>query len=200
MFSPKLRRPAICAVARARVHAAGDHARGKQRASLGAMDVLQRLRVGMHVLGLQVHDLAADHAADGAGGVRDLGDDGHARLRRTLQARQHLVGVGLQRVAGKDGRRLAKSFVAGGTAAAQVVVVERRQVVVDERVGVQHLQRRAQFLDAGGNAALDHLRGFHAEDGPQALAAGEDAMPHGLVDRRRILRTRGQQALQRLRR
>src|SRR5271157_4187694 len=103
----------------------------------------------------------------------------------------------LQRVAGKDGGGLAVGFVAGGTPAAQVVVVERGQVVVDERVGVQHLQRRAQLLDAERDAALDHLRGFHAQDGPQALASGKDAVSHRGVNRRRILGGLRQQALQR---
>src|SRR5208337_3481603 len=36
-----------------RVHATGHHAGSEQRARLGAMDVLQRLRVGMDMLGLE---------------------------------------------------------------------------------------------------------------------------------------------------
>ncbi len=70
------------------------------------------------------------------------------RLGRALEAGQHLEGAGLQRVAGQDGDGLAKGHVAGGLAAAQVVVVEGRQVVVDERVGVEHLEGRAQPLNA----------------------------------------------------
>ena len=53
------------------------------------------------------------------------------------------------------------------------------------------------LLDAEGNAALDHLRGLHAENGPQTLASGEDAVPHGGVNGRWILRGRRQEALQR---
>ena len=49
-----------------------------------------------------------------------------------------------------------------------------------------------------GNAAGDHLRGLHAEDGTQALAAGKNAVPHGLMDGRGILRSGGKQALERL--
>jgi hypothetical protein len=41
-----------------------------------------------------------------------------------------------------------KGHVAGGLAAAQVVVVQGGQVVVDERVGVEHLEGRAQPLNA----------------------------------------------------
>ena len=54
----------------------------------------------------------------------------------------------------------------------------------------------AYIDDAIRHAALDHLRRLHAEDGPQALTAGEDAVPHGGVNRRRILRGRRQQAPQ----
>ena len=100
------------------------------------------------------------------------------------QLRDGLEGERLQRVAGEDGDGFAEGDVAGGMAAAQVVVVERGQVVVDERVGVQHLQRRAEVGDAGGQLAVagDHARGFHAEDRAQAFAAGEDAVAHGAVD------------------
>jgi hypothetical protein len=55
-----------------------------------------------------------------------------------------------QRVACQDGRGLAELLVAGGPAAAQVVVVERRQVVVNERVGMDELERARQVQQAGG--------------------------------------------------
>ena len=66
---------------------------------------------------------------------------------------QHLEGAGLQGVAGQDGGGLVEGAVARRLAAAQVVVVHRRQVVVDQRIGVQHLDRgsdarRAGFVDA----------------------------------------------------
>ncbi len=37
-----------------------------------------------------------------------------------------------------------KAYVAGRLAAAQVVIVQGRQIVVNQRIGVQHLQGRAQ--------------------------------------------------------
>jgi hypothetical protein len=58
-------------------------------------------------------------------------------------AGQQFEGERLQRVAGEDGGRLVERDVAGRLAAAQIVVVHRRQVVVDQRVGVDH-------LDGGG--------------------------------------------------
>src|SRR5271157_2243241 len=45
---------------------------------------------------------------------------------------------------------------------------------------------------------MNHLRGLHAEDGPQPLAAGKNAVPHGLMDGRRILRGWREQAFQRV--
>jgi hypothetical protein len=61
-----------------------------------------------------------------------------------------LEGEGLERVAGEDGDGFAEDDVAGGLAAAEVVVVERGEVVVDERVGVEHLDGGAEVGDAGG--------------------------------------------------
>ena len=95
------------------------------------MDVFEGGEVGLLVLGFEVNDLAADHAVDGAGGVGDFPDDGDARLGWARDLRQHLVSLGLQGVSGQDRDGLAESFVAGGTSAAQVVVIERGQVVVD---------------------------------------------------------------------
>ena len=57
-------------------------------------------------------------------------------------------GLGQERVAGEDGDVLAEAHVGARLAAPQVVVVERRQVVVDEAEGVDELER------AGGGQQL----------------------------------------------
>ena len=80
--------------------------------------------------------------------------------------------------------------------APEIVVVERRQVVVDEGVGVQHFEGGGQLVGARRQRARHHARRFHGQDGTQALAAGEDAVPHGAVDGRRLLLGGRQQALQ----
>ena len=61
----------------------------------------------------------------------------------------------LQRVAGEQRRRLAERDVAGRLAAAQRVVVHARQVVVDERIGVDQLDRggRRHRRSAGSASA-----------------------------------------------
>ena len=59
--------------------------------------------------------------------------------------------LGEQAVAGEDRHVLAEHHVRGRAAPAQVVVVHRRQVVVDQRVGVDQLDRgrRGQHVDSG---------------------------------------------------
>jgi hypothetical protein len=95
-----------------------------------------------------------------------------------------LEGEGLQGVAGQDGGRFAEEDVAGGLAAAEVVVVEGWEIVVDEGVGVEHFQCGTEVGDAFGvvGGSCDHPRCFHAEDGAETLAAGEGAVAHGAVD------------------
>ncbi len=70
-----------------------------------------------------------------------LGDDGDTRVGGALQLGEYFVCVSLQTVSGKYRDGLAKNLVSRRTAAAEVVVVEGGQIVVDERVGVQHLER-----------------------------------------------------------
>ena len=112
------------------------------------MDVFESGEVGLLVLGFEVNHLAADHAVDSAGGVGDFADDGDARLGWARDLRQHFIGLRLQGVSGQDGDGLAESLVAGRTAAPQVVVIERGQIVVDQGIGVEHFERRAHLLDA----------------------------------------------------
>ena len=72
-----------------------------------------------------------------------------------------------------------KSLWQVGRPAAQVVVVHRRQVVVDERVGVHQLEGR-RGRAAAARAARRGLGGRERQDRPDALAAGEQRVPHRL--------------------
>ncbi len=114
-----------------------------------------------------------------------------------IQPRQHLEGAGLQRVAGQDRYRFSKGYVACGLAAAQVVVIQRRQVVVDEGIGVQHFQGRAQALDPLGQRAGNGHGSLHGENRPQPLAPGKNGVAHGAVDRGRDGFDAGNKRLQR---
>ena len=103
-----------------------------------------------------------------------------------------LEGERLERVAGEDRRRLVEGAMDARLAAAQVVVVHRRQIVVDERVAMQELDRGAG-LHNSGVVALEEAGGLDDEERPQALAAGERRVPHRRHQPRRagdIARTR----------
>ena len=97
--------------------------------------------------GLKVGHLAGHHAR----WAGRLGQNRNARKRRRLGpdlARQHLERQRQEPIPGQDRRRLVKRPVAGRPATPQVVVVHRRQIVVNQRIRVHHLQRTA-----AGNAA-----------------------------------------------
>ena len=65
-------------------------------------------------------------------------------------------------------------------AAPQIVVVHGGQVVVDQRVRVQELQREARY-QRDIIRFPDGLGRGEAEDGPDAFAPAEKAIAHGLV-------------------
>ena len=97
----------------------------------------------VRALRLEVHHLAADEAGRAAGLAEDRrGREPPAQPRRVQPGGhlgQQVEGPRQQRVAGQDRDRLAEDLVRGRLAAAQVVVVHGRQVVVDQAVGVDHL-------------------------------------------------------------
>ena len=62
---------------------------------------------------------------------------------------------------------------------------------------MQHFQSGAQLLDSKGKGTIHHASSFHAQNGPQALATGEDTVTHGAMNGNWILCGRRQQALKR---
>ncbi len=97
-------------------------------------------------LAFDVRDLAADHAIHGAAAEGKFFDErDFAAGAETFDADQRLHGKSEQRVAGEDRHGFAEDFVAGRFAAAEIVVIERRQIVVDQRIGVDHLERASGF-------------------------------------------------------
>ena len=72
--------------------------------------------------------------------------------------------------------------MARGMPPPQIIVIKRRQIVVDQRIGMQHLQRRTQLFDSRGQRTRNHACRFQTQDRTQPLAAGKDAVPHGAVN------------------
>ena len=138
----------------------------------------------------------------GAGRVGD--DRDRAQLARASAgssprglARHQRERLRQQAVAGQDRHAFAEDHVAGRPSAAQRVVVHRGQVVVDQRVGVNELERaggrqrqRAPLRRRLRRWPRDRFGGREREQRPQPLAAGEEAVAHGFADARRAGRRR----------
>src|SRR5260370_19287497 len=141
------------------VETAADDAGGDEGSGLGAVEGFEELGWGWGALGRDVDDLAADHAGwqgavdadSGAYGEGDLAEDGYGGGGWGGERRDGLEGEGLEGVGCEDGDGFAEDDVAGGLAAAEIVVVEGGEVVVDEGVGVEHLQRCAEVGCAFGD-------------------------------------------------
>ena len=94
-----------------------------------------------------------------------------------------MADPGEEAVAGQDRDVLPEDDVGRRSAPPQLVVVHRRQVVVDQRVGVDELDR------GRGGQHLDRIhargaRGGEAQHGPDPLAAGEQRVAHRLAEAR----------------
>src|SRR6476469_4027892 len=142
------------------------------------MNILQGFGIRLNVLGFEIDDLAADHPIYGAGSFCDLCDYAHTRFRWALQLRERLVGLSLESISSEDCNRLTENFVARGPPSPKVVVVERRKVVVNQRIGMQHFECGAEICDSGWERTTDQPACLHAKNRPDALASGEHTVPH----------------------
>ena len=131
----------------------------------------------------EIQHLAAYHPLDGADGVGNEADDLDGRGGRAIEIGQHLKGACLQGIAGQNSDGLAVNNVTGRLAMAQVVVVQGRKVIVNKRVGVEHLDGRAQPLDTRRQLAGNGNGGLHGQQWPQAFASGKCGVAHGAMNR-----------------
>ncbi|MNV82786.1 hypothetical protein D3C71_1765420 [compost metagenome] len=83
----------------------------------------------------------------------------------------------------------------GRAAATQIVVVHCRQVVVDQRIGVDQFDRNGRCIQAGILGA-EQMAGGVDQQWAHALAAAEGRVAHGLVQALRGHVGIGQGALQ----
>ena len=101
------------------------------------MDGFEKGSSGRLALAFHVVDLAADHAADGAGGGGEFFDQ--AGLDGVIgmgEFAEDFKGQGEERVPGKDGHGIAEDDVVGGAAPPEIVVIESGQIVMNQRISV----------------------------------------------------------------
>ena len=136
------------------------------------------MRLG-RCLGFKVEHLAANHVADASrAGERQhqRGADGGISVGRRIGG--DIEGIGQQRIADENRGRLVISLVRGRAAAAQIVIIKGGQIVVHQRIAVDHFQSRAGAPDT---LVLDpeEPRRLDQQEWPQPLAAAEARIAHG---------------------
>ena len=92
---------------------------------------------------LQIRDLAADHSAICSDGVGQFADALTSRPRKADPAAPALQTPGSRGRHPQGSRWPRQSAVRGGFAAAQVVIIESRQIVVNQGVSVNQFERAA---------------------------------------------------------
>ena len=103
---------------------------------------------------------------------------------------EHFEGQRLQGVAAEDRCRLVKSAVAGGPSPSQIVVIHSWQVVMDERIGMDHLNchggrgRGEPGLGFGHLGSTGPRRPEHKRRS-EPLARGQKGMTQGGDESRR---------------
>jgi len=91
-------------------------------------------------------------------------NDGNFSIIRAFHLSENLKREREQRIAGQNRIAVTEDFVAGGDAAAQIVVIERGQVVVNQRIVWINSSAEAQDSTPAGKSRYRFGRG-HAQDG-----------------------------------
>ena len=85
-------------------------------------------------------------------------------------------GFGQEHISCQHGRCLPECLVAGGATAPQVIVVHAGQIIVDQRIAVQHFHRSAE---SSGRLRItaQHITDAEHQHGPDAFSAAQQAVP-----------------------
>ena len=154
----------------------------QQRAGLHLLQPrdVDRLAVAEAAFAGEVEHLAADHAADARRArQRARQQQAHGRVLVDLVAGDDVEGERQQPVAGEDRGGVVGLLVQGRPAAAQIAVVHRRQIVMDQRIAVDAFQRGAG-QQRGLARHAEHGRALDHQKRPQPLAAAEARIAHGV--------------------
>ncbi len=131
-------------------------------------------------LRLDVEHLSADHAAEAGGaGKAEAQRDADLGVPMGRGIGENVEGQRQQPVAGENGGRLVEGLVRRRPAAPEVVVVHRRQVVVDQRIAMHAFDGAAGAQRRPGLGA-ERPRGLDRQERAQPLAAAERAIAHGV--------------------
>jgi hypothetical protein len=118
----------------------------------------------------QIVHLAPDHPfTTRSVGQGQTGLGGGLRWKRASQ--NGLKSQGLQSISGQNGGGFVELDVARRPPATEIIVVHGRQIVMDQRIAVDHFQRSGR-PQRGLRIAADSFASEHAEDWAQAFSGG----------------------------
>jgi hypothetical protein len=142
------------------------------------MDLLKLLLGQAALLPGKVQNLSGYHAMLSCGTGKN-GDAAKHSISRGFHLRQYSKGCGLERISGQSCQILAIDLVAGQSAPAIVVVVHTGKIVVDQGIGVDHLNgpscRKCRFRHPAYCLAKRE-----AQDWAKPLSSCQEAVAHGL--------------------
>ena len=126
-------------------------------------------------------DRLAQHHAPDAAVVGQFLHQGRFDVVVQRGGGQQVEGVGVERIAHQHRRHLVEASVQRRLAAAQVGIVHDGQVVVDQRIGMEHLH--GQRHGVGSLKQQRRARFHHPQQQPraEALAAGQQHHRQGVV-------------------
>jgi len=173
------------------------HARPDQGPGLADMHVFQGRQIQRLAHGIEVDGLSPHHAQRATGGGEAI-DHGDAVFRRHVQGRvlgQNVKSLGLQGITRQDRRGLVIGNVAGGLASPQGIIIHGGQVVVDERIDMNHLHGGGGSVQ-GLQREAQRLTGGIGQQRTQPLAPAQRGVAHGLMQALRHAVFRGQSLFQ----
>ncbi len=149
------------------------------------------------MLGDQINHLAADHAGRPSG-RGEFGDElaPHRWVTVRIGIGQHPEGGRQQTVSGEHRRCFVELLVAGRAAAPQFAVVHRRQIVVHERIGMDHLDCRSDLQGATPRNPEQTRAGEHKKRA-QPLAWCQRRIAHRVIDPRLEIGRHDEQLIER---
>ena len=128
-------------------------------------------------IGVQIQNLSGNHPVKRTGGTRQQKRQFNFFRIGNRRRVQNFKRVSQQPVAGKYRRRFVKSPMTGRLTAAQVVVIHRRQIVMNQRIAMHHFQshrdaQRSVFFNT------EQISTLHDQKRPQTFPAGQHGITH----------------------
>ncbi len=124
---------------------AAAHAGGpQQRPGFHGVHAPQFLKADLGATGVNHIPFLSAHHAGRASGQGQFRHGAQQHVRRQGRAAHDQKGVSQQAISGQNGRGLVESLVIGRLAAPQIVIVHSGQIVMDQGIGVDHLNGRGK--------------------------------------------------------